>query len=95
VPTKAIELANAKVANVTPHNNRTRTYLILMPAQKYEVGKQASEHNMTTSINFTRGAVQALLTSFFISPKAVWKIIHQISPCQSFPLYGITDYRFM
>jgi len=29
---------------------------MLMPAQRYEVGKQASEHSMTASINFTRGA---------------------------------------
>jgi len=33
VPMKVIELANAKVANVTPHNNnRTRPYLMLTPA---------------------------------------------------------------
>jgi len=32
VPIKAIELANVKVANETPHNNRTRPHLMLMPA---------------------------------------------------------------
>jgi len=30
VPLKVIELADDKVANVTPHNNRTRPYLMLM-----------------------------------------------------------------
>jgi len=64
VPMKAIELANTKVANVTHCNNRIRPYLILMPAQRYVVGKQASEHGITASINFTRGTVQALLVSF-------------------------------
>jgi len=34
---KAIELANVKVANETPHNNRTGPYLMLIPAQKYKV----------------------------------------------------------
>jgi len=53
---KAIELANAKVANVTPNNNRTRPYLMMMPAQRYEVGKQVSEYGVATSINFTTGA---------------------------------------
>jgi len=55
MPTKAIKLANAKVANVIPHNNRTRPHLMLTPAQTYKVGKWASEHGMTASINFTRG----------------------------------------
>jgi len=42
VPMKAIELANAKVANVTPRNNKTRPYLMLTPAQdmKLASGKQ-------------------------------------------------------
>jgi len=57
VPTKSIKLANAKVANVTPCNNRTRPYLMVTPAQRYEVGKQASEYGVTASINFTRGTV--------------------------------------
>jgi len=57
VPTKAIELANGKVVNVTPSNNRTRPYLMVMLAQKYKVGKWASEHGATASINFIRGAV--------------------------------------
>jgi len=52
---KAIKLSNAKIANVTPCNNRTRLYLMLMPAQRNEIGKQASEHGVTASINFTRG----------------------------------------
>ena len=52
-----IKLANAKVANVTPCNNRTRPYLMVTPAQRYEVGKQASEYGVTASINFTRGTV--------------------------------------
>ena len=30
---KGIKLVNAKVANVTPRNNRTRPYLMLMPAK--------------------------------------------------------------
>jgi len=64
VPTKAIELANTKVANVTPHDNRTRPYLMLIPAQRYKVGKWAAEHGMTASINFTRGAAQLLLALF-------------------------------
>jgi len=55
VTTKAIELANAKVANATPHNSRTKPYLMLMPAQRYKVGKLASEHGVTASINFKRG----------------------------------------
>jgi len=56
MPMKAIKLANAKVANVTFCNNRTRPYLMPTPAQTYEVCKQASEHSVTASINFTRGA---------------------------------------
>jgi len=52
VPTKAIELTNAKVANATSRNNRAKPYLMLMPAQRYKVGKWASEHSMTASINF-------------------------------------------
>jgi len=75
VPTKAIELANTKVANVTPRNNRTRPYLMLMPAQRYEVGKWASEHGMTASINFTRGAVQVLSLSFV---KQLYNIGHAL-----------------
>jgi len=39
VPIKAIKLANPKVANMTPHNNKTRPYLMLVPAQIYKVGK--------------------------------------------------------
>jgi len=53
---KVIELANAKASNMTPCNNRTRPYLMLTLAQRYEVGKWASEHGVVASINFTRGA---------------------------------------
>jgi len=56
LPMKAIKLANTKVVNVTLHDNRTRPYLMLTPAQRYEVGKQAPEHGMTASINFTKDA---------------------------------------
>jgi len=41
VPTKAIKLDNAKLANVTPCSNRTRPHLMLTPAQRYKVGKRA------------------------------------------------------
>jgi len=30
----------------------------------------------------------------FILPKAVWKTVCQISPCQSFPPYGMQHQRF-
>jgi len=59
VPTKAMELANAKVANVTPCNNKIRPYLMLTPAQRYKVGKWVAEHGVTASINFTRDAAQS------------------------------------
>jgi len=41
VPTKAIELANAEVEQLeaSPHGGRRSPYLILTPAQRYEVGK--------------------------------------------------------
>jgi len=61
VPMKAIELANGKVANVTPHNNRARPYLMLMSAQRYKVGKRVAEHSVIASINFTRGGMRSLL----------------------------------
>ena len=43
VPPKAIEMANAevvKVKNKAPHGARSVPYLILTPAQRYEVSKE-------------------------------------------------------
>jgi len=52
VPPKAIEMANAeviKVKNKVPHGTRSAPYLILTPAQKYEVGKRAG---ITSSLHY-------------------------------------------
>jgi len=98
MPMKAIELANAKVANVTPRNNKIRPYLMLMPAQKIQSWQAGFR---TWPINFTRDTVQVLLVSFvkqlysdlpnFISPKLVRKTIQQIFLLPKFPyiLYSI------
>ena len=62
VPVKAIELANAQVMKVqlegkTCSDSRGEScqggpYLILTPAQRYEVGKRAAEHSITYSIHY-------------------------------------------
>ena len=55
VPTNAIELANAEVLKLkdkAPRDNRTGPYLMLTPAQWYEVGKRAAEHGVTASIHY-------------------------------------------
>ena len=62
VPAKAIELANAQVQKVQldktrdsglgGKNSRGGPYLMLTPAQRYEVGKRAAEHGVTDSIRY-------------------------------------------
>ena len=53
VPAKAIELANAEVEQQLKETPRARRpYSILTPAQRYEVGKRASEHGATASIRY-------------------------------------------
>jgi len=49
VPAKAIKLANTEVEQLeaSPHGRHRSPYLILTPAQQYEVGKRASEHGIT------------------------------------------------
>ena len=58
VPATAIELANAEVLKLkdkSTRDSRTGPYLMLTPAQRYEVGKRAAEHGVTASIHyFTR-----------------------------------------
>ena len=49
VPPKAIELANTevdKVKNKGPRGTRSAPYLILTPAQRFQVGKRAAEHGV-------------------------------------------------
>ena len=55
IPPKAIELANAKVTKVkdgTSGGTRSRPYLMLSPAQRYEIGKRAAEHGVTASLRY-------------------------------------------
>ena len=55
VPTNAIKLANAEVLKLkdkAPRDYRTGPYLMLTPAQRYEVGKRAAEHGVTASIRY-------------------------------------------
>ena len=55
VPPKAIEMANAevvKVKNKAPRGSRSVPYLILTPAQRYEVGKRAAEHGVTAALRY-------------------------------------------
>lgn len=55
VPSKAIELANSevlKLKNKGPRGARSAPYLILTPAQRYEVGKRAAEHGVTASLRY-------------------------------------------
>ena len=55
VPPKAIEMANAevvKVKNKAPRGGRSVPYLILTPAQRYEVGKRAAEHGVTAALRY-------------------------------------------
>ena len=50
VPPKAIESANTeveKVKNREPRGARSAPYLILTPAQRFQVGKKAAEHGIT------------------------------------------------
>ena len=54
VPSIAIELANSKVSELMdkPRGSPRSPYLILTPAQRFEVGKQAVEHRVTASIQY-------------------------------------------
>ena len=55
VPPKAIEMTNAevvKVKNKAPRGSRSVPYLILTPAQRYEVGKIAAEHGITAALRY-------------------------------------------
>ena len=55
VPPKAIEMANAevvKVKNKARRGSRSVPYLILTPAQRYEVGKRAAEHGVTAALRY-------------------------------------------
>ena len=50
MPPKAIELANSeveKVKNKGPRGTRSEPYLILTPANTFQVGKRAAEHGIT------------------------------------------------
>ena len=49
VPPKAIELANAKVTKVKDGTSggARSGYLMLSPAQRYEIGKREAEHGVT------------------------------------------------
>ena len=52
VPSKAIELANAKVTSLKEEPCGRGPYLIFTPAQRFEVGKQAAEHGVTASMRY-------------------------------------------
>jgi len=65
VPAKAIELANAQVKKVQldktrdsggdsrgKHSRPGGPYLMLTPAQRYEIGKGASEHGTTNTMRY-------------------------------------------
>ena len=53
MPPKAIELANTeaeKVKNKGPQGAMLAPYLILTPAQRFQVGKRAAEHGFMSQI---------------------------------------------
>ena len=62
ISSKAIELANAEVEKVShlskeqvckkPCGPRSTSYLILSPAQQFELGKRAAEHGVTSAIKY-------------------------------------------
>ena len=62
ISSKAIELANAEVEKVShlskeqvckkPRGPRSTSYLILSPAQQFELGKRAAEHGVTSAIKY-------------------------------------------
>ena len=51
IPSRAIELANAKVSKLTDKPRGHPPYSILTPAQRFKVGKRAAEHGVTVSIH--------------------------------------------
>ena len=62
ISSKAIELANAEVEKIShlskeqvsekTRGPRPNKYLILSPAQRFEVGKRAAEHGVTSSLRY-------------------------------------------
>ena len=58
VPPKAIELANANVAKAVKDETssgkgkRSGPYLMLSGAQRFEIGKRASEHGATAALRY-------------------------------------------
>ena len=52
VPSKAIEMANSEVTKLKEQPRGRGSYLILTPAQRFEIGKRAAEHGVTASIRY-------------------------------------------
>ena len=49
IPSRAIELANAKVTELTDKPRGHPPFYILTPTQRFKVGKRAAEHGVTVS----------------------------------------------
>ena len=71
VPVKAIELANTKVKKLVQpdvacardsggKSSQGGLYLMLTPAQRYEVGKRAAEHGTTCAMHYFLRSIRIL-----------------------------------
>ena len=54
VPSSAIERANTSVMPIIEHleSGKRGKYLILTPAQRYEIGRRAAEHGVTATLRY-------------------------------------------
>ena len=52
IPSRAIELANVKVSELTDKPRGRPPFSIPTPAQRFEVGKGAAEHGVTVFIRY-------------------------------------------
>ena len=94
VPPKTIELANTeveKVKNKGPQGARSAPYLILTPTQRFEVGKRAAEHGVTSQIlscgiTFTMFYRICFLRYFYLKNFTIRQIFfHQCVHAINFP----------
>ena len=54
VPSSSIERANASIAPIIERqeSGKRGPYLILTPAQRYEIGRRAAEHGVTATLRY-------------------------------------------
>ena len=105
VPPKAIEMVNAevvKVKNKAPCGGKSVPYLILTPAQRYEVGKRAAEHGVTAALHcfakkypempLKETSVHSYVVNIFYSNFKKWEIrqifFHQMCFCSEFAKFS-------